>query len=69
MSTLVVGYHFTSLWSYELRLLLDASNDPFSGELEVHDGDGLLVISGSDDGSLVADVLNISSTEARSEGC
>jgi hypothetical protein len=66
MSTFVIGDNFASFRGYELWLLLDSADNPFRGELEVHDGDGLFIVSGSDDGGFIADILDVCATKSRS---
>lgn len=69
VAALVVGNRFTSLFSDKLRFLLDASDDPLGGKLEVHYRNTFFVMPGCNDGCLVADILDVCSAEPRSQGC
>lgn len=51
---LVVGDYFSGLGRDQMRLLLDASDDPLSGQLEVLQGDEFVVVPGGHYRSLVA---------------
>jgi len=68
MTAFMIGYSFSGLGCDELRFFFYSADDALSCEFKVNDGDEFFAVTSCDDCGLVADIFDIGSAEARSQG-